>query len=106
MKQVTENAINAFIANRPFKSANTVVEIEGDYTFLYLFGNLIAQYSKSQNELRITNAGWQSNTTKERLNGLPGVSINQKKGVWYLNGKEWSGEWSIVKSNGQWEQKG
>lgn len=40
----------------------------------------------------ITNAGWQSNVTKERLNGLHNVSICQKKGVWYLNGQQWDGK--------------
>lgn len=43
--------------------------------------------------MKITNAGWRSNTTKERLNGLPNVKINQSKGDSYLNGKEWNGEW-------------
>jgi hypothetical protein len=42
--------------------------------------------------MKITNAGWRSNTTKERLNGLPNVSIQQKKGDWYLNGEVWNGQ--------------
>lgn len=48
------------------------------------------------NSLVITNAGWKSNTTKERLNGLPNVSIQQKKGEWFLNGTAWNGEWIKV----------
>jgi len=44
----------------------------------------------------ITNAGWQSNTTKERLNGLSGVSIYQKNFQWFLNGKPWNGDWITV----------
>jgi len=50
--------------------------------------------------LSVSNAGWASNTTKERLNGLPGVRVNQKNWNWYLNGQEWDGGWkriSIVK---------
>lgn len=66
----------------------------GFITKLELHGNTIAL--KQDGELYITNAGWPTNTTKERLNGLPGVSIQQKKGVWYLNGEEWSGEWIKV----------
>ena len=46
--------------------------------------------------LSISNAGWQSNTTKERLNGLPNVGIYQKNWQWYLNGNEWNGEWTRV----------
>ena len=41
--------------------------------------------------LRITNCGWFTTTTKERLNGLSGVAIHQSKGVWYLNGDAWDG---------------
>lgn len=61
---------------------------------LYLHGNAIARHTSSG--ITITNAGWPSNTTRERLNGLPGVSVNQKKGKQYLNGKEWSGEWTSI----------
>jgi len=31
--------------------------------------------------------------TQKTVNALPNVSICQKKGVWYLNGNEWGGEW-------------
>lgn len=61
----------------------------------FLHSNLIAKVSIDG--LFITNAGWESNTTKERLNGINGVSIQQKKGVWYLNGTEWNGE--LIKVN-------
>jgi hypothetical protein len=48
------------------------------------------------NMLSISNAGWASNTTKERLNGLPNVRIHQKNWNWFLNGVEWNGEWTRV----------
>lgn len=41
-------------------------------------------------------AGYATVTTKERLNALEGVGIQQKKGKWYLNGVEWNGEWIKV----------
>ena len=63
-----------------------------------MFNNEIAyRYNDPERTLSITNAGWESNTTKERLNGLDGVSIQQKAGIWYLNGKEWEGELIDVK---------
>jgi hypothetical protein len=46
--------------------------------------------------LQISNAGWASNTTKERLNGIPGVHIKQKNWTWYLNGQEWDGGWKRI----------
>ena len=42
--------------------------------------------------LSITNCGWETATTKERLNALPNVRIQQKKGIWYLNDVEWDGK--------------
>ena len=61
---------------------------------MFLHGNKIAE--KRDGALWITNAGWNTVTTKERLNGLDGVTIFQRKHVWYLNGKEWCGEWVTV----------
>ena len=43
-------------------------------------------------ELYITAAGWQTVTTKERLNGFPSVNIVQKDFQWFLNGEAWNGE--------------
>jgi hypothetical protein len=62
---------------------------------LKLHNNTIASIDE-MNMLSISNAGWESNTTKERLNGLPNVRINQKKFQWYLNGNEWNGEWTRI----------
>ena len=92
MRKVTEQAVNAFLLNKPFNGDNTTVERSRLGATLYLHGNLIASKDLDSKHIQITNAGWFSNTTKERLNGLPGVSIQQKKGVWYLNGKEWDGK--------------
>jgi hypothetical protein len=61
---------------------------------LFLHGNKIAE--KRSDGLYVSNAGWQSNTTKERLNALPNVSIQQKKGIWHLNGEMWAGNWIKV----------
>jgi hypothetical protein len=57
---------------------------------MYLFGNLIAV--NNNGVISVSNAGWESITTKERLNGIPGVNIKQSKGLWYLNGVEWNGK--------------
>jgi len=82
-RKVTTAVCSAFIAGNQLRVGNT----NTDGNKLYLHGNLIAE--KREDGLYITNAGWSSNVTKERLNGLPGVSIGQKDYVWYLNGMEW-----------------
>ena len=90
MRQVTEQIASAFINGE----RKTVSNTHTDGKNLFLHGNLIAK--KENGSLYITDAGWQTNTTKERLNGLPGVSICQKKGTWYLNGTKWNGQFIKV----------
>ena len=108
MRQITQNAVNAMLSNRSFNGSNTNVifkAIRNDGTLpkgdhflvMELFGNEIAAIDSKDNQLYITNAGWKSNTAKERLNALPNVSIQQINGIWYLNGTEWNGEWIAIK---------
>lgn len=93
MRKITNDSINAFMTAKKFNRQNMSVEVLPNVTILKLFGNIIAyRYNNPERTLSITNAGWFSNTTKERLNGLPNVHITQKNWVWYLNGKEWNGK--------------
>lgn len=103
MRKITRDAINAFMSGRKFKRDNTQVTIfdvmyeDSKPTIgLYLHGNLIARREKDTGKIKISNAGWSTNTTKERLNGIPGVSIHQKAGQWYLNGVKWDGGWITI----------
>jgi hypothetical protein len=90
MRQITKDAIRAFYNREKFTRDNTSVLIKyGDYVELRLHNNLIAMIKEGS--LYITNAGWMSTTTKERLNGLSGVSIYQKNYQWFLNGIAWDG---------------
>jgi hypothetical protein len=97
MRKITEESISAFNECRPFKKANMEVTVYNDKTCLWLFGNCIASKDES-GDLTISNCGWQTNTTKERLNALNGVSISQKNFVWYLNGKQWDGRQTTIKN--------
>jgi hypothetical protein len=84
-RKVTQQITDAFLNGSKLTLGNTYCDGSG----IYLHGNLIAYREGS--DLFITAAGWLTNTTKERLNALPGVMINQVKGQWFLNGKEWDG---------------
>ena len=95
MRTVTKNAVNCFYNKVNGNFSNTSVISEGNTTKIFLFGNLIAKLENDK--LFITSAGWKSNTTKERLNGLKGVNIFQKKGEWLLNGEKWNGELTEIK---------
>lgn len=87
MRKITSEAKKAFEGGYNYKNNNT--EVVGSY--LYLFGNAIAR--KDADGLEITNCGYFTATTKERLNALEGVNIIQRAGEWYLNGEKWAGEW-------------
>lgn len=85
MRKITEQSVKAFMSGRDFKSGNTEVSAAAENADLLLFGNLIAK--KRGDNVFISDAGWQSNSTKERLNGVCDMvgttGINQVKGVWY-----------------------
>ena len=95
-RDISKESANAFEGGCNFKKSNTAVYIVEDRIYLSLHGNLIARKSLITGKLEITNAGWQTNVTKERLNALPNTDIRQVKGVWYLNGQAWNGEWIAV----------
>jgi hypothetical protein len=97
MRQITKHSVSAFLAGNPMRQANMQVSNYNNEIHLYLHGNLIAK--KQDGKLFITASGWMTNTTKERLNGLSNVSIQQKQGNWYLNGKLWDGQWTEVATN-------
>lgn len=71
--------IDAFLENRKKKITNT----ETDGESLYLFGNRIAWWDE-QNCLWITTSGYNTNTTRDRLNMLPDVWVRTSKGQLYL----------------------
>ena len=98
MRKITQETVNAFNNAQAFKKANMEVEVLPNVTIMKLHGNAIAyRYNDPQRTLSITNCGWESNTTKERLNALHGVNIQQINFVWYLNGEAWNGELKEIK---------
>jgi hypothetical protein len=93
MRLVTEKSVEKFLNAEPFKMSNTEIEVLPNVTIFKLFGNAIAyRYNNPERTLSITNCGYLTPTTKDRLNSLPNVNIKQTKGIWFLNGKEWNGE--------------
>lgn len=108
MRQVTAQAAAAFNSGLPFGKSNTSVIVDEFKTKLTLFGHTIAHklkpLSNDSNDnitgVIITNAGYFTNTTKERLNGLSNVSVNQSKGEWFLNGLLWNGENTLIPDDG------
>tara|TARA_R100001510_G_C7528192_1_gene120757 strand:+ start:316 stop:606 length:291 start_codon:yes stop_codon:yes gene_type:complete len=96
MRKITRDSVNAFLNRQTFNRQNMAVTSFDDSFYLKLHGNTIAVLH-GDGTLMITDAGWQTNTTKERLNGLPNVNIHQKNFIWYLNGEEWNGNLTEIK---------
>lgn len=94
--KITMDSVRAFVIGKPFRRENMSVEIDGDNVYLKLHGNIIALRSNLDGKVYIRNCGWETRTTKERLNWLlytynSPLKIHQKNWVWYLGNEEWDG---------------
>ena len=81
---------NAIRCNQNFQKDHTAVINVGTKSFVYLHGNHIA--TVGSDFLQIFDGGWQSNTTKSRLNALCNEFANgicdgvfQQNWDWYIN---------------------
>lgn len=83
-RKITTQAVSKFLEGKNFKSGDTSVETSLGEVLYKLHGHTIAR--RTENKLSVSLCGWNTTTTRERLNGLPGVSINTKKGQAFLNG--------------------
>lgn len=93
--KITMDSVHAFIAGRPFNRENMAVTIDNGGIYLKLHGNIIA-LRNYEGKVYIRNCGWETNTTKDRLNYLlqsinSPLKITQRKFVWYLGDKPWDG---------------
>ncbi len=104
MRKITQKSVAAFLAGRNFRSGNMTVSrggFDGFTVSMYLHGNLIAE--RNTQTVRLHDAGWQTTTTKDRLNGLLDTlglgRIYQKDFAWYVgDGEAWNGsrEFSLI----------
>jgi hypothetical protein len=93
MRKIERLMNDAITASKDWKLANTEVIACSNVSDVYLHGNLIARIGETWIEL--FDGGWQSNTTKSRLNailsehGLPGEGVFQKKGEWFFKSNDY-----------------
>ena len=98
MRKIERQMLNAIANNIDWQSANTRVEFDAETneSKVYLHGNHIADVG--ENYIRIFDGGWQSNTTKSRLNailrehGCPGECVFQQNFQWFVSMKNAKGE--------------
>ena len=90
MRKIERQMCDAVQGNRNWKSGNTevTIDLETKVSSVFLHGNLIATVSNS--DMVIFDGGWQSNTTKSRLNALcdafciSGEGVFQKDFKWFV----------------------
>ena len=86
MRKIEQQMNKAILNRKDFKKDNTEVITISDCSFVYLHGNHIATVG---DRLQICDAGWQTVTTKSRLNALlnefaEGCYLFQKNFDWFL----------------------
>ena len=88
MRKITERSVNAFFNGEKYAYDNMSINIDmfdDNDRVMRLHGNVIAWIKNSL--LTISDCGWETNTTKDRLNGildhLSKGYIFQKDYVWY-----------------------
>ena len=92
MRQI-EKEMNYAIRNKiAWSKSNSCTTFDNtiENCFVYLHGNHIATYNYANRELALYDGGWQSNTTKSRLNALcyelaTGFSVFQKNWEWFVS---------------------
>ena len=90
MRKIETQMNSAIRSGRNFSSANTSVSHVNGEANVYLHGNHIA--TVTNNSLILFDGGWQSNTTKSRLNALLdefsyGMRVFQKNYEWFVSYK-------------------
>ena len=88
MRKIESQMCAAIKADKNWSSGNTQVVTNDGVSTVYLHGNKIAMVDDTS--LTIFDGGWQSNTTKSRLNALcsefciAGEGVFQKDFLWYV----------------------
>ena len=100
-------AIHSDKSGRIFNSGNTEVHVihegvHGTYTYnryieVLLHGNTIATIYPLINRIKLSDCGYETNTTKSRLNVLfecftDACGVHQKNHIWFQGNTEWDGE--------------
>ena len=90
MRKIEKQMNNALRTFSNWSSGNTTVTSTPNEMLVHLHGNHIATLDKITMDLFIFDGGWQSNTTKSRLNAIldefcNGSSVFQRNFTWFLS---------------------
>ncbi len=88
MRKIEVQMNHAISNQKNWSNANTQVTTEGDVSRVFLHGNQIATIG--ENFIQLFDGGYQSNTTKSRINailaehGVEGEYVFQKNFEWFV----------------------
>ena len=90
MRKVEIQMNQAIRYRKNWAGSNTMVRVYKEVVEVFLHGNHIASLDTATHKLTIKDGGWQSVTTKSRLNALldefvPSMGIFQKNWTWFLS---------------------
>ena len=84
MRKIEQQMNRAIVNKNDWTNSNT------DCSSVYLHGNQIATVDHNTNAVKLSSCGWQSVTTKSRLNAIlqeviVGASVFQRNWNWFIN---------------------
>ena len=92
MRKIEQQMNRAIVNKNDWSNSNTKVNYNSntDCSSVYLHGNQIATVDHNTNAVKLSSCGWQSVTTKSRLNAIlqeviTGASVFQRNWNWFLN---------------------
>ena len=90
MRKVEIQMNHAIRYRKNWAGSNTMVRVYKEVVEVFLHGNHIASVDTATNQLQIFDGGYQSVTTKSRLNALcdefaDGARVVQKNWIWFLS---------------------
>ena len=94
MRKIERLMNDAISESKDWKSANTQVVTEDGISTVFLHNNKIAEIGEGF--IKLFDGGWQSNTTKSRLNailsehGIAGERVFQQDFEWFI--RLWTGD--------------
>ena len=97
--KITMDSVDAFLTFKPFRRENMDVVVKDNVSYLYLHGNRIGINTNGM--VSISTCGWEIRTTLMRLREVlrrvaPQSRLQTKKGILYLNDKEWNGNFTLI----------
>ena len=92
MRKIEQQMNTAIRYRRNWAGSNTMVRVSREVIEVFLHGNHIASVDTATNDLTLFDGGWQSVTTKSRLNALLdefsyGMRVFQKNFEWFVSYK-------------------